>query len=178
MPHMGEIMILTGPPGSGKTTVATGLAARAGEPKVHLHADDFWRFIRNGAIAPYLPEAHHQNGIVMGALAAAADGYAAGGYFVIVDGIVGPWFLDPFLALTRPVHYIILAPPLQQAVDRCVARGGEELSDPAVIEALYDRLLEPSPYDGHRLTCGDDTPEALAMRIVAARDSGAYLLPS
>jgi hypothetical protein len=25
---------------------------------VHLRADDFWHFIRKGAIPPYLPEAH------------------------------------------------------------------------------------------------------------------------
>ena len=34
-----------------------------------------------------------------------------GGYDVIVDGIVGPWFLEPWRALVREdyeVHYIVL----------------------------------------------------------------------
>ncbi|MGO4843265.1 AAA family ATPase, partial [Rhizobiaceae sp. 2RAB30] len=51
----GEILILTGPPGSGKTTTARALAASPGSPKVHLHTDDFWHFIRNRLIQPYLP---------------------------------------------------------------------------------------------------------------------------
>ncbi|HLU01690.1 MAG TPA: AAA family ATPase, partial [Advenella sp.] len=61
MEHAGEILILTGPPGSGKTTTALAVAEQPGSAKVHLHADDFWRFIKNGAIAPYLSNAHIQN---------------------------------------------------------------------------------------------------------------------
>jgi len=91
--HRGEVLILTGTPGAGKTTTAAALAAWRGSSKVHLHSDDFWHFIKHGAIQPYLPEAHCQNEVVLNVLANVAAGYAKGGYFVIVDGIVGPWFL-------------------------------------------------------------------------------------
>lgn len=76
----GELLILTGPPGSGKTTTAQALAKQPGSPKVHLHADDFWHFIKNGTIAPYLPEAHEQNRSVVDILAKAAEGYAKNNY--------------------------------------------------------------------------------------------------
>ena len=88
MENAGEILILTGTPGSGKTTTTKLLAMQSGSTKVHLHSDDFWHFIKNGAIPPYLPEADRQNSVVIDALAKAAASYARGGYFVIVDGIM------------------------------------------------------------------------------------------
>ena len=75
---MGNILILTGPPGAGKTTTARSLAAASGAPAVHLHSDDFWHFIKKGAIPPYLHEAHKQNEVVIAVLAQAAEGYAKG----------------------------------------------------------------------------------------------------
>ena len=42
-----------------------------------------------------------QNLVVIEAFLEAAKRYARGGYDVIVDGIVGPWFLGPWRALVR-----------------------------------------------------------------------------
>src|SRR5215469_9462430 len=91
----GHILILTGSPGAGKPTTARSLVAASAAPAVHLHSDDFWHFIQKGAIPPYLPEWRKQNKVVIGILAKASEGYAKGGYFVVVDGIVGPWFIRP-----------------------------------------------------------------------------------
>jgi adenylate kinase family enzyme len=78
----GRVIVLTGPPGAGKTTVARVLAESL-PTSVHLHADDFWHYIRRGRVEPYLAEAHQQNQTVMDAIAQAAFCYAAGGYQVI-----------------------------------------------------------------------------------------------
>ena len=104
-PHApGRVLVLTGSPGSGKSTVAR-LLADSMPSSVHLHSDDFWHYIRQGRIAPYLPQAHRQNQTVIDALAQTTSAYAAGGYQVICDGIVGPWFIDVFrtAAVTRAV---------------------------------------------------------------------------
>lgn len=121
----GQILILTGPPGAGKTTVAKSLAVLSESPAVHLHADDFWRFIVKGAILPYLPAARWQNEVVMGVLASAAVGYAKGDYFAILDGIIGPWFLDAFRTIDAPTHYIVLRPALETSLERARSRGDQ-----------------------------------------------------
>jgi len=86
----GNILILTGTPGAGKSATARDLIAASAAPSVHLHSDDFWHFIKKGAIPPYLPESQQQNEVVMGVLAQAAEASAKGDYFVIVDGSSDP----------------------------------------------------------------------------------------
>ena len=95
----GRIVIVSGPPGAGKSTIARRLAdGAATELAVHLHTDDFYTYVRKGFVAPWLPAAQAQNIAIMNALAASAAAFAVGGYEVLVDGIVGPWFFDPWLA--------------------------------------------------------------------------------
>lgn len=86
----GHVIILTGPPAAGKSTLAARLAANAAIPTVLLTTDEFYRSIRTGFIAPYLPESQQQNEVVVDAIVATVERFARGGYDVVVDGIVGP----------------------------------------------------------------------------------------
>jgi MoxR-like ATPase len=61
--NQGRIIVITGAPGTGKTTTASVVAKESDlEKSVHMHTD------------------------------------------VIVDGIVGPWFLEPWLNIVQE-HY-------------------------------------------------------------------------
>lgn len=172
----GEILILTGTPGAGKTTTAKALASKSGSAKVHLHSDDFWHFIKNGYIEPYLPEANGQNEVVIKALAKAASSYALGNYFVILDGIIGPWFLEPFINLQMPLHYIVLRPPLSLAIERCRQRGADTLTDPGPIAALYDQFSALGPLEKYVLPIGEQTKDETLSSVIEALRSGRHRL--
>ena len=98
--NQGRIIVITGSPGTGKTTTASIVAKESNMDKsVHMHTDDFFHYLSKGAIPPHLPESNEQNLVVIEAFLEAAKRYARGGYDVIVDGIVGPWFLKPWHGL-------------------------------------------------------------------------------
>jgi gluconate kinase len=169
----GHVLILTGPPGSGKSTTAASLVSASGIPAVHLHSDDFWHYIKSGFIEPYLPTAHIQNSTVMDVLAGAAERYARGNYFVVVDGIIGPWFLDPFRSLSIPLHYIVLRPVLSDAIERCQQRGGDTLTDPGPISALHNQFSALDELEQHVIeTAGQNRVETLeAVRAALVTDT-------
>lgn len=175
MDNAGEILILTGTPGSGKTTAAQLLAMKPGSPKVHLHSDDFWHFIKNGAVPPYLAEAHGQNAVVIKALANAAASYARGGYFVIVDGIIGPWFLEPFQALSLPLHYVVFRPPLEIAIRRCHERGDNSIC-PEAIATLHAQFFSLGELERHVILIDEKSREEMLSTLAEAIQSDEFRL--
>jgi len=149
-------------------------------PSVHLHCDDFWHYIRQGRIAPYLREAHQQNQTVIDALAHAALSYAAGGYQVICDGIIGPWFIDVFraaaVARTIPLHYVILRPDQATALRRAAGRVYPALTDPEPIRSLHRQFTGIGAFEGHVLDSTRLSPQATADAVLHGLAKGIYRL--
>jgi cytidylate kinase len=175
----GEVIILTGPPAAGKTTVAALLASSASVPTVHLTTDLFYRSIRTGFVLPFLPEAERQNEVVVEAIVGTVATFARGGYDVVVDGIVGPWFLPPFRAAAERDHlamsYVVLRPDLDTTLSRAKERVGE-LKDVDAITGLHGAFERLGDLEDHAIDTGDlDAQQTITVvrRVLA---SGKYRL--
>lgn len=176
----GRLIVLTGPPGAGKTTIAAILAQRY-TPSVHLHADDFWHFICSGAIPPYLPQAHQQNSVVITALARAAAAYTTGGYHVLLDGIIGPWFIERFCTAadltSEQLHYLVMRPEKATTVHRAIHRGPDALTATEPVQSMYAQFADLGPYERHVIDSTNLDPAATADRIQQALTQKRFTLP-
>ena len=61
-----RIIVVTGSPGTGKTTAASIVAKESSKDKsVHMHTDDFFHYLSKGVVSPHLPESNEQNLVVI-----------------------------------------------------------------------------------------------------------------
>jgi len=175
-----EVVILTGPPAAGKTTVAGLLAASASVPTVHVTTDQFYRSIRTGFVLPFLPEAQRQNEVVVEAIVGTVATFARGGYDVVVDGIVGPWFLPPFRALAErdnlTLSYVVLRPDLDTTLARAKQRMGHELKDVDAIAGLYRAFAQLGALEHHVIDTGTLSAEQTSAEVRRILASGTYRL--
>jgi tRNA uridine 5-carbamoylmethylation protein Kti12 len=177
----GQVIVVTGPPGAGKTTAAR-LIADALSPSVHLHADDFWDYIRSGRIPPHLPESKQQNELVMQIVAETAIRYAGGGYRVVVDGIVGPWFIGVFRTLAAEsdssLHYFVVRPDASIARDRAMSRPFPVLTDDEPVRKMHAEFSGLGSFEAYVLDNSRQTAEETARLVIERVAAGSHQLAS
>jgi dephospho-CoA kinase len=170
--NQGRIIIITGSPGTGKSTTASLLARESDMDKsVHMHTDDFYHYLSKGAIPPYLPEANEQNLVVIEAFLEAAKRYARGGYDVIVDGIIGPWFLEPWQSLIQEhyeVHYIILRASKEETLKRAVERSKlDRKTNIELVETMWEQFCNLGIYESNVI---DTTTYSIQETVSAVQE--------
>ncbi|GAA1574315.1 AAA family ATPase [Kribbella sancticallisti] len=156
------------------------VAGDAARPTVHVTTDQFYRAIRTGFVLPYLPESQRQNEVVIEAIVSAVVAFARGGYDVVVDGIIGPWFLPPFRAAAErdqlTLSYVVLRPDLATTLDRAKQRVGDELKDVTAITGLHGAFADLGDFEKHTIDSSQLDADQSAAAVRQAVASGQYRL--
>jgi broad-specificity NMP kinase len=178
------LLLLTGSPGCGKTTVAPLVADRH-ERSVSLDLDWFFAKLRSGAISPWREEAHAQNRVVLHAAAEAVAAFAAGGYVTVAEGIIYPFMLDMFVAASArngvSLHYAVLRAPIavvqQRVQDRTIEpEHAGALADAAVVEDLWSQFERLGVDARHRVDIGRRDPRQVAEELDRRLRAGEFRL--
>ncbi len=175
---MALLIVVSGPPGAGKSTVARALADEF-ELAALVEGDAFFDFVASGVVEPWLPAADRQNEAVTQAAAAAAGRYAAGGYDTVYDGVVGPWFLGTFreAAGVGCLHYAVLLPSAEQCVHRVANRTGHGFTDEPATRHMHSEFARASIDQRHVLADWPGTAQDAAQEILRRTRAGLLRYP-
>jgi cytidylate kinase len=170
---VGSLLVITGPPGAGKSTVAQAVAAAA-DHSVLVEGDAFFAFLRNGRIDPWLAGSNEQNTIVTEAAAAAAGRFTLGGYATVYDGVIGPWFLETFAKATGldSFEYAILLPSVELCVKQVAERTGHGFTDEAATRKMHKEFADARIARRHVLDDPWDSVDSVVERVTAAIGRG------
>ena len=173
-PTRASIAIISGCPGTGKTTLSKALA-HAEQAGLHLVTDTFYHFPAH-PLDPTTPEAHTQNTTIMRAIGRSAGAFVEGGYDVILDGVVGPWFLPTLLrewsAVAR-VAYVILQATLAEELERVLRRDGPATR--ARVIAMHE-AFDLENCAKHVITTTGRSAEEIRAEFIQRHRRGEFLL--
>ena len=176
---MSQVVIVSGPPGSGKSSVCESLCARY-DRTVHLETDQFFAAIRMGFIKPWLAASDRQNRMVTRAAARAAVAYAQALYAVFVDAVVGPNLLPVYLDELREarvaVHFALLLPSLEVTLRRGREREAPLRVPEPQLRALWEQFRGYGAFAGCTIDNSAMTPDQAADAVMSACGRGACLV--
>jgi len=174
-----DVLILTGPPGSGKSSVAQALAERY-DRVAHVRVDELDEFITpTGHVQPWgKPEARrHQRRLDIRNACSLAANFLAERFAVIVDDTLtsaeeASWYQDGLRAAGVPVHFIRLLPRLDVCLSRNAGRDSEERMHPSHLETAYQQVAALEVEGAPTIDNSGLSAEATADRVQALTTSG------
>ena len=165
-----RVIIITGTPGSGKSSVAEALAKRL-DRAAHIPVDFFRKMIKGGYRSPHHwdDEVDSQYKIARRAAGETATRFAIGGFIPILDDVVAPGWeeewrfsLDGF-----KVDIVQLRPPLEVALERNQTRSVWTV-DEKVLSDLHAMLGQPYTENWTTIDNSTGTVDDAVNQIIAA----------
>jgi chloramphenicol 3-O-phosphotransferase len=162
-----RIFIITGTPGSGKSTVAVALMRRF-EYGLHIPVDELRERVVSGIAHPvpeWSEETSRQFGLARQAAVATCGVYAAEGFAVAIDDVIFPeeaQVLYEAPLAEYGVHKVLLRPGLETALRRNAERTNK---------GFNTGLLEDTTRDLH-LAMGDGSFERMGWIVIDSSRMG------
>jgi cytidylate kinase len=173
---MERIIVLTGTLGSGKTTVAKLLAGMLANG-VHVESDVFYRFFSH-PIAPHLVAAGKQNEAAIAAACQTARSLCVRGYPVVLEGILGPWFLPLISSELGPEitdrRYIVLRTSIEEALRRVRLRGDGTRDE--VVAAMHPQFSSLGDFEQNVVDTTRLRPRDVVDELLAGLSAGRFRL--
>ena len=169
---MAKVIILSGPVGAGKSTVARELVALMPGSVVCIEGDTFWSFIEKSETQDRRENGH----MIMRSMTAAAIPFVRCGFDVVLDFTVPPEFLATARKILKdlPLEYVILRPSEAVCAARAATRKEGVIADYSKYSDFYALFAGTDQYQ-----INDDKADApaLAAKIFAGLKSGRFWVP-
>jgi len=169
---MKPVVVLSGPVGAGKTSVAWELIALSPGPVAYIEGDLFWSFFVKGGEEKTRLESFRT---IMRSMTAASVPFALADNEVILDFTIPPWYLPTVKKVLDfrnvPLDYVVFRPSEAVCAARAAARPEGKIADYSPYRELY---AEFDKVEKHWV--GDDTSSAaeVAAQIRAGLDAGRF----
>ena len=166
-----SVVMLSGPIGAGKTTVARELIAISPAPLYYIEGDTFWPHFAKSDEKPR----RERFRLLMRSVTAAAVPLARSGYDVLLDFSFPLDFLDTARKILKeiPLDFVMLRPSLATCEQRAAARPEGKIADYNVYRDFY-AMFEGLPK--HEISDDEADAVSLARRIRAGLDQGIFRL--
>ena len=168
------VILLSGPPGAGKSSVAEELKRQASTPAVCIEGDCFWSFIIKENESLGRKKTFRT---ITASMIASAVPFALNGFEVIIDFSISPRLLPlakkVFQSRNIPIQYVVLLATEKTCADRVANREEGKVEDYASLHDFFLSFRE----DGHHIVdteCGDI--KSLARQIRSGLNDGRFLL--